>query len=149
MQDSHVNVEHQRALYGEPLADTAARVMGALGLTQARLAQVLQISAPMMSQLISAQRVKIGNPAVVHRLQSLSELAGQAAGMTADEVTERLETIRDEQATMTGLTVPVARASTAAAELRAVAAPQELRALADATTNVALAALLRSAADRD
>ena len=66
MQDSHVNVEQQRALYGEPLADTAARVMGALGLTQARLAQVLQISAPMMSQLISAQRVKIGNPAVVH-----------------------------------------------------------------------------------
>ena len=88
-------------------------------------------------------------PAVVHRLQSLSELAGQAAGMTADEVTERLETIRDEQATMTGLTVPVARASTASAELRAVAAPQELRALADATTNVALAALLRSAADPD
>ena len=149
MQDSHVNVEQQRALYGEPLADTAARVMGALGLTQARLAQVLQISAPMMSQLISAQRVKIGNPAVDHRLQSLSELAGQAAGMTPDEVTERLDTIRDEQATMTGLTVPVARASTAAAELRAVAAPQELRALADATTNVALAALLRSAADPD
>jgi hypothetical protein len=69
--------------------------------------------------------------------------------MTADEVTERLDTIRDEQATMTGLTGPVARASTASAELRAVAAPQELRALADATTNVALAALLRSAADRD
>ena len=143
------NVAQQRALYGEPLADTAARVMSALGFTQAKLAHVLQISAPMMSQLISAQRVKIGNPAVVHRLQALSELAGQASSMTPGELEQRWAAIRDEQATMTGQSVvgatPVAGAL---AELRAVASAAELRALADATPNQALAALLRSAADR-
>ena len=62
---TEANLAQQRMLYGEPLADTTARVMTALGLTQAKLAQVLQISAPMLSQLISAHRVKIGNPAVV------------------------------------------------------------------------------------
>lgn len=150
------NVAQQRALYGEALADTAARVMTALGFTQARLADVLQISAPMMSQLISAQRVKIGNPAVVHRLQALSELAGQASRMSADALADRLAAIRDEQATMTGQAVTghqtrsrVGVQRAALTELRAVASAEELHALAAATSNDGLAALLRSAADAD
>lgn len=148
MQGTDDNLAQQRALYGEPLGDTAARVMSALGLTQARLAQVLQISAPMMSQLISAQRVKIGNPAVVHRLQSLSELAGQAKSMSPDAISCRLESIRDEQATMTGQAASQSEASIARAHLRTLASGPELTELAEATANQKLAALFRSAADQ-
>ena len=71
--------ELQRSWYGEPLGDLFRRLIADLGLNQARLAAVLGLSAPMLSQLMSGQRAKIGNPAVVQRLQSLQELAGQVA----------------------------------------------------------------------
>ena len=41
------------------------------------LAGVLGLSAPMLSQLISAQRIKIGNPAVYERLVMLEERRGE------------------------------------------------------------------------
>ncbi len=69
------NLQQQTELYGEPLGELVRRVAGPLGLTQGALAQVIGLSAPMLSQLMSAQRVKIGNPAVVSRLQALDELA--------------------------------------------------------------------------
>jgi transcriptional regulator with XRE-family HTH domain len=69
------NLQQQTELYGEPLGELVRRVAGPLGLTQGALAQVIGLSAPMLSQLMSAQRVKIGNPAVVSRLQTLDELA--------------------------------------------------------------------------
>ena len=95
--------ELQRELYGAPLGEVGADVMKALGLTQGqRLAQALGLSAPMLSQLMSGQRVKIGNPAVVHRLQSLVTLAQGASGLSSTEVAERLTRIRSEQATLTG-----------------------------------------------
>jgi transcriptional regulator with XRE-family HTH domain len=148
---TEANLAQQRMLYGEPLADTTARVMTALGLTQAKLAQVLQISAPMLSQLISAHRVKIGNPAVVHRLQALGDLAGQAPRMTPEAIAARLVEIHDEQVTMTGQPPAhpdASRAAATQAHLRSIATPAELLALAAATTNTRLAELLESAADR-
>lgn len=93
--------DRQRELYGAPLGDIATGLMSALGLNQVRLAHALGLSAPMLSQLLSGQRTKIGNPAVVHRLQALSDLADDAARLTADEVAHRLEAIRTEQATIT------------------------------------------------
>ncbi|GAB2608552.1 helix-turn-helix domain-containing protein [Kribbella endophytica] len=69
------NLQLQTELYGEPLGDLIRRVAGTLGLTQARVADVIGLSAPMLSQLMSAQRVKIGNPNVVSRLQALDEFA--------------------------------------------------------------------------
>lgn len=93
--DLSSNLEQQRALYGEPLRDLADRVMGALGLTQGRLAEALGLSAPMLSQLLSGRRVKIGNPAVVPRLQSLLDLADEAPGLTAGQVAERVASVRD------------------------------------------------------
>jgi hypothetical protein len=69
------NLQQQTELYGEPLGELVRRVAGPLGLTQGALAQVIGLSAPMLSQLMSAQRVKIGNPAVVSRLQALDEVA--------------------------------------------------------------------------
>ncbi|MFC6162138.1 DNA-binding protein [Kribbella sp. NPDC058693] len=72
------NLQQQIELYGEPLGETVRRVLGPLGLTQGGLAQLIGMSAPMLSQLVSAQRVKIGNPAVMSRLRAASELADLA-----------------------------------------------------------------------
>ncbi|GAA4953472.1 hypothetical protein GCM10023238_19920 [Streptomyces heliomycini] len=71
--------ELQRNWYGEPLGALFRRLIDDLGLNQARLAGVLGLSAPMLSQLMSGQRAKIGNPAVVQRVQLLQDLAGQVA----------------------------------------------------------------------
>ena len=57
---------------------------------------MLGLSAPMLSQLMSGQRAKIGNPAVVQRVQALQELAGQVAdgSVSAAEATDRMEEIK-------------------------------------------------------
>ena len=91
--------ELQRSWYGEPLGALFRRLIDDLGLNQARLAGVLGLSAPMLSQLMSGQRAKIGNPAVVQRVQSLQDLAGQVAdgSVSAVEATERMEEIKKSQ----------------------------------------------------
>jgi hypothetical protein len=63
----------QRAIYGTPLAERFGAMMGVYRLSQRSLARVLGLSAPMLSQLINAQRIKIGNPAVYERLVMLEE----------------------------------------------------------------------------
>ena len=65
----------QVELYGEPLGESFRRISETLGLTQARLASVIGLSAPMLSQLMSGRRAKIGHPMVVQRVQALHELA--------------------------------------------------------------------------
>lgn len=88
--------ELQRGWYGEPLGDLFRRLMADLALNQTRLAGVLGLSAPMLSQLMSGQRAKIGNPAVVQRLQALQELAAQVADGTATamDAASRMDEIR-------------------------------------------------------
>jgi predicted transcriptional regulator len=88
--------ELQRSWYGEPLGALFRRLIDDLGLNQARLAAVLGLSAPMLSQLMSGQRAKIGNPAVVQRVQALQELAGQVAdgSVSAAEAAYRMEEIK-------------------------------------------------------
>ncbi|MFC7217175.1 DNA-binding protein [Streptomyces polyrhachis] len=88
--------EQQRGWYGEPLGVLFRRLIEDLGLNQARLAAVLGISAPMLSQLMSGQRARIGNPAVVQRAQALQELAQEVAvgGVSAGEAATRMEEIR-------------------------------------------------------
>ncbi|GAA1808537.1 helix-turn-helix domain-containing protein [Nesterenkonia flava] len=133
------NREAQRAAYGEPLGETFGRLKQALGLNQAGLAKVLGISAPMLSQLISAQRVKIGNPAVLGRVQRLHELAeAVGAGKTPpEEVPALLEEIRSAQSNITRTTqlAPAAEDGAVVAGirnlLRAVASGAELRAAAE------------------
>ncbi|MFF0789934.1 helix-turn-helix domain-containing protein [Streptomyces spiralis] len=91
--------ELQRNWYGEPLGALFRKLIDDLGLNQARLAGVLGLSAPMLSQLMSGQRAKIGNPAVVQRVQLLQELAGQVAdgSVSAAEATERMDEIKRSQ----------------------------------------------------
>lgn len=150
--DISSNLAQQRALYGEPLRDLADRVMAALGLTQRGLAEALGLSAPMLSQLLSGRRVKIGNPAVVHRLQSLLALADEAPDLTAAQVAERLVSVRDVQGTLTG---PRATGSdehvAVLAGLRRVASARELAEAASVVTaaHPKLAALLQEAAAED
>lgn len=148
------NRSAQRELYGEPLADVLGRVMVTFTLTQASLAGVLGVSAPMLSQLMSAHRVKIGNPAVVLRLQALQDLAErvEAGEVAAPEFPEALETVR---ASTGQWTRPESRVATPRDEevvaavrglLRAVASGQQIEAAAAAlcTGQPHLADLLRT-----
>ncbi|WP_424212824.1 DNA-binding protein [Streptomyces sp. BI20] len=91
--------ELQRGWYGEPLGALFRRLIDDLGLNQARLAAVLGLSAPMLSQLMSGQRAKIGNPAVVQRVQALQDLAGQVAdgSVSAAEAAARMDEVKKSQ----------------------------------------------------
>src|SRR6185437_3341216 len=60
-----LNRHRQRELYGCLLGDRVRRLTTVLGITQARLARALGLSPAMLSQLASARRVKIGDPAVL------------------------------------------------------------------------------------
>ncbi len=70
------NIEQQVKLYGQPLSERFSTVVQAYGITQRRLAEVLGLSAPMLSQLNSGRRIKIGNPAVYERLVMLEQRIG-------------------------------------------------------------------------
>jgi hypothetical protein len=67
------NRERQRELYGAPLGDRVRGLTAALRISQARLARALGVSPAMLSQLASARRVKIGDPAVLARLMVLDQ----------------------------------------------------------------------------
>ncbi|MFC5948310.1 XRE family transcriptional regulator [Pseudonocardia lutea] len=87
------NRERQRALYGTPLAERVHRMTRALGVTQGTVAATLGMSPAMLSQLVGAKRVKIGDPAVLARLLLLDGRC--AAGPVApEEVPALLEEVR-------------------------------------------------------
>ena len=141
-------VAEQRRLYGEPIGVLVRRVVSALGLTQARVAEVLGLSPAMLSQLASGQRVKIGNPLAVARLQRLLDLTEEAPSLTREGLGRRLEEIGTSRTALTtGQLSPgrVEPADLVRRVLRAVASGQELdqaaRALADSAPD--LAELLR------
>jgi transcriptional regulator with XRE-family HTH domain len=117
------NRRRQRELYGGPLGDRIRALTTALGITQARLARTLGVSPAMLSQLASARRVTIGDPAVLARLQLLHERC--AAGPA-----------RRDAAAVEALLAEAARArwtvadGGAAAALRGLAPPARLAAAA-------------------
>lgn len=131
----HINREAQRAAYGEPLNETFDRIRQAFGLNQASLAGILGLSAPMLSQLNSAQRVKIGNPAVLSRVHQLNELVDQLSSGQAqsEEIASRLEQIKNSKGSMGRTTQLMAEEASEAAVvagmrslLRAVASGAEI-----------------------
>jgi predicted transcriptional regulator len=142
-------MELQRGWYGEPLGDLFRRLIADLGLNnQVRLAGILGLSAPMLSQLMSGQRAKIGNPVVVQRLQMLQELAWEVTEGTtgAIEAAARMDRIRSAAGTSVLSTTPSGSQRIAAAAtprevvhgiqavLRSVAAADEI---ADAARTLA------------
>ncbi|WP_406290156.1 XRE family transcriptional regulator [Embleya sp. NBC_00896] len=64
----------QMEWYGELLYDRFRRLLLRIPASQLELATILGLSAPMLSQLMSGQRAKIGNPAVVSRLHAVESL---------------------------------------------------------------------------
>ncbi|HEY0573925.1 MAG TPA: helix-turn-helix transcriptional regulator [Pseudonocardia sp.] len=139
------NVARQRELYGEPLGDRIRRLQAALGVSQARLADGLGLSTAMLSQLVSARRVKIGDPAVLSRLALLDRYvrrlpAGES--VRADELLAQLRQTRPH------LGLPGAVPRDPGEALRAVAPPAQLAAAASVLGPrfPAIAELLRRAA---
>jgi transcriptional regulator with XRE-family HTH domain len=137
--------EVQRGWYGEPLGDLFRRLIADLGLNQARLAGVLGLSAPMLSQLMSGRRAKIGNPAVVQRLQALQELAGEVAEGRAGamEAAARMAEIRESA----GSSVLGPATRSAAGESGEASARQVVRGMQSVLRSVASAGEIERAAD--
>lgn len=142
-------VAQQTALYGEPLSLRFARLLQAYRIPQSRLAAVIGLSAPMLSQLASGHRVKISNPAVYGRLLRLEELAGSPAVQSADPAVLRAA-LDDIAASRPQLTTEhgTTREDTVLDHVAALASADELEAAARAVPSTRLAGLLRSAARR-
>lgn len=95
------NVQWQREWYGEPLGDRLRRLVVAFDVSQAYLAEVLGISPPMLSQVMSGRRAKIGNPAVLARMMMLERKVmtpGVAAG-DPDAIEAAMIDVRDSNPT--------------------------------------------------
>jgi transcriptional regulator with XRE-family HTH domain len=90
------NRRQQAEWYGEPLGDRVRRLLERLDVSQTALAEIVGLSAPMLSQLMSGHRAKISNPAVLSRLLAVEALAASADfdRMPARDVRERLDAIR-------------------------------------------------------
>lgn len=135
----------QTEMYGEPLGRRIGRLLTAYGVSQARLAAVLGLSPPMLSQLMSGQRAKISNPAVLGRLVRLEELA---AGTGPADRAAALSEVQDSRPALSTSRVAAAVDPSAAAArgLAALLPADALRTAATEVSDPRLAALLRSAA---
>lgn len=131
------NLAQQATLYGEPLGPLLRRLCEHFGITQARMAEVLGLSAPMLSQLMSGRRVKIGNPAVVARLQHLVELARSGGTLPPEAAAEQLREVQEAERTLTGSRPTAVDPSTLLGGLRSLASPEQLRASAQAVAPIA------------
>lgn len=147
------NLTLQREWYGEPLGDRVRRLVVAFRISQAQLAEVLGISAPMLSQVMSGRRAKIGNPSVLARLVMLERkvlIPGVAAG-DSKAIEHALDDVRNSRPAVGRDTLPVMQAQAEEAAwgvLREVARSSELEAAAAMIDGhyPGLAGLLRRAA---
>lgn len=151
------NRRRQRELYGRSLQDRLRSLMSLYGISQKRLAEVLGVSAPMLSQLMSARRVKMGNPRSHERMIALEQRAaaegsaplppGTAAAITAEVAAEELSDT-------TGLRVLHGADATSLTPedlvqaLRAHVGAGELRAARDALRSADLSPALRGLLER-
>ena len=146
------NVAQQREWYGEPLGDRVRRLVVAFDVSQAQLAEVLGLSPPMLSQLMSGRRGKIGNPAVLARMVMLERrvLTPSVASGDPAGIRRALEEVRDSRPTVGRDIFPVEEHAdeTPLSGLRKVVPPHELLAAAGILDGrfPRLAELLRQAA---
>ncbi|MGW7686423.1 helix-turn-helix domain-containing protein [Kribbella sp. NPDC054772] len=93
------NLKLQLEWYGEPLGERFRRLLDLLNLSQAQFAGLLGLSAPMLSQLMSGQRAKISNPAVLSRLLQLEATVNDPgwSRLPPAEQARRLDEIRGAQ----------------------------------------------------
>lgn len=149
------NVAQQREWYGEPLGDRVRRLVVAFSVSQAQLALVLGLSPPMLSQLMSGRRGKIGNPSVLARMVMLERrvLTPDVASGDLSAVRRALDEVRESRPSVGRHTIPVEEDGEEAVVpvLRTLATTDELAAAASTLTPEfpVLAALLRRAAADD
>ena len=74
------NLDKQREYYGELFGERARRLVVGFDISQAQLAEVLGVSAPMLSQVMSGRRQKMANPAAWARLVLLERTLQTAHG---------------------------------------------------------------------
>ncbi|WP_245644653.1 threonine dehydratase [Nocardioides jensenii] len=86
----------QAELYGDPIDVLAAKAHQLLGLGPADLAEVIGLSVPMLTKLVNAERVGIGNNIAMGRLTRLQEFTAQLISGQAsyDEVALTLAQIK-------------------------------------------------------
>ncbi|MEW1980343.1 DNA-binding protein [Citricoccus sp. NPDC079358] len=136
--DTDQRLAQQQTIYGISLAERFGVIMTAYGLSQRALARVLGLSAPMLSQLINAQRIKIGNPAVYERLVMLEERqdeADPARVLSEVEASEPVLTTHTSRARQARFVTPDAGGlpgSDPATALGGLATAEQLRATAQA-----------------
>jgi Helix-turn-helix len=143
-------IAHQVTMYGEPLSARFGRLLTGYGLSQSRLAAVIGLSPPMLSQLMSGQREKISNPAVLGRVVRLEELLSPAIAAAdpatiatlLDEVAGSRPTLSTVQVRPPG-TTPADRAAHALAE---AVEPETLRSAASRLGPGPLTEILTAAA---
>jgi transcriptional regulator with XRE-family HTH domain len=147
------NVALQKEWYGEPLGDRVRRLVVAFAVSQAQLADVLGISPPMLSQLMSGRRAKIGNPAVLARMVMLERrvLTPDVASGDPAAIRRALEEVRDSHPTVTRGSIPVDEGESedsVLVALRTAAGRDELIGAAEVLDGrfPSVAALLRKAA---
>ncbi|PXY33119.1 transcriptional regulator [Prauserella sp. PE36] len=125
------NIALQREWYGEPLGDRVRRLVVAFDVSQAYLAEVLGISAPMLSQVMSGRRAKIGNPVVLSRLIMLERkvLTPEVAAGSKEAIRAALEDVKTARPTVSRDNFPVGAVpddQTVLAALREVAEDESL-----------------------
>lgn len=159
------NVAQQREWYGEPLGDRVRRLVVAFDVSQGQLADVLGISRPMLSQLMSGRRAKIGNPVVLARMMMLEHrvLTPDVASGDPTAIRLALEEVRRSRPTVGRSTIEIdertdedtsgddgdpGEEQDALPALRRAAGPDELEEAADTLDRrfPQLAGLLRRAA---
>ncbi len=161
------NVAQQREWYGEPLGDRVRRLVVAFDVSQGQLADALGISRPMLSQLMSGRRAKIGNPVVLARMMMLEHRVLTPGVASGDPTSIRLalEEVRHSRPTVGRSTIDIdertddsedtrgdggepGREQYALPALRRAAGPDELEEAADTLDRrfPQLAGLLRRAA---
>ncbi len=143
------NIALQREWYGEPLGDRVRRLVVAFDVSQAFLAEVLGISAPMLSQVMSGRRAKIGNPVVLARMIMLERkiLVPDVAAGNREAMQAALEDVRDSRPTVGRDNIPLGSDDAVLAAIRDVAEDEDLNEAAKRLDDdfPALADLLRRA----
>ncbi|WP_020665917.1 helix-turn-helix domain-containing protein [Amycolatopsis nigrescens] len=122
------NIALQKQWYGEPLGDRVRRLVVAFDVSQAFLAEVLGISAPMLSQVMSGRRAKIGNPVVLAKMIMLERkcLTPAVAAGHKEALLAALEDVRDARPTVGRDNFPVADGHTDQADQAVLATLREI-----------------------
>lgn len=149
------NLALQREWYGEPLGDRVRRLVRAFNISQATLADAIGISAPMLSQVMSGRRAKIGNPSVLAKLIMLERkvFVPDVAAGKPEAIKAALLDIRDSRPTVGRDVLTVdgsSDANAAVAALRNILAAEDLIGAAELVDSEypELADLLRRAGER-